>query len=59
MKNIELARQTDTGTSEQKIAIEATNRAMEHMNEALGNMVSGINSIAQSSQSISDNAHEL
>lgn len=58
-QNIELAKSIDSGTSEQKTAIESTNKAMEHMNEVLVVMVDSINSIASSSAKISDNATEL
>lgn len=59
MKNIELAGHTDTGTNEQKTAIESTTKAMESMNEVLERMVDGINTIAIASKKISENAKEL
>lgn len=59
IKNIELAKNTDSATSEQKIAIESTTKAMELMNEVLANMVDGINQISVTSQKISESAEEL
>jgi methyl-accepting chemotaxis protein len=57
--NIELARNTDLGTNEQKTAIESTTKAMEHMNEVLSQMVSGINVISSDAVKINEHSSEL
>jgi methyl-accepting chemotaxis protein/chromate transport protein ChrA len=58
-KNIELARHIGIGTDEQKKAIEASGKAIEHMNEMLAVMVSEMQELAQSSHDIYRNAIEL
>jgi methyl-accepting chemotaxis protein len=58
-KNLNLARDIGTGTDEQKLAIESTTKAMEHINETLAEMVRGVNEISRTSQRIFDNARTL
>jgi methyl-accepting chemotaxis protein len=57
--NMELSRQIGIATDEQKKAIEASNRAIEDMNEMLGTMVNEIQEIAETTHGIYENAVEL
>ncbi|TAL37052.1 MAG: hypothetical protein EPN93_06390 [Spirochaetes bacterium] len=58
-RNGELARQTGAGTEEQKVALESTSRAVEHINETLMAMVDGINEITGAATVIAAHAEEL
>lgn len=57
--NVELSKNTGTGTEEQKTALESTARAIEHLNEELSHMTDGINLINESSQKIEEEAKAL
>ncbi len=57
--NIELARNIGTGTDEQKTALHNTTDAIEHVNELLGEMVTEIRNLTDTSNTILKNATEL
>ncbi|MEW6525529.1 MAG: methyl-accepting chemotaxis protein [Spirochaetota bacterium] len=58
-KNVELAKNIGAGTEEQKAAIEASAKAIEHMNEVVSQMVDEIQQLAHTSRSILNNATAL
>lgn len=57
--NVELSRETGTGTEEQKTALESTSKVLENLNAELSTMVDGIQRIASASQEIYDDAKML
>ncbi len=57
--NIDLAKSIGRGTDEQKYAIESTTKAIEHVNEILGEMVGEVQELAWTSNTILNNATEL
>lgn len=59
VKNLNLAKNIGAGTDEQKLAIESTTQAVNHINETIADMIKGVNEIAESSQLIFFNAREL
>jgi methyl-accepting chemotaxis protein len=58
-KNIELAKSIGVGTEEQKLAIESSTKAIEHVNEIVGEMVKEIRNLSVTSQKILENSTEL
>lgn len=54
--NIELAKSTDSGTAEQKSAIESTTRAIEHMNAEIMEMAESVRNLADTSKDIANGA---
>jgi methyl-accepting chemotaxis protein len=58
-KNIDLAKNIGTGTDEQKLAIENTSTAIEHVNEIVGQMLKEIHNLSETSNKIMDNARAL
>lgn len=58
-KNIELAKNIGAGTDEQKNAIGSTTKAIDHVNEIVAQMVKEIQSLADTSQRILENATDL
>jgi hypothetical protein len=58
-RNIELARHVGQGTDEQKIAIESSNQAIEHVNGMLGVMVDEVQRIAETSNNIYESAMKV
>lgn len=59
LKNLDLAKGIGTATDEQKIAIESTTRAVDHINELMAEMVKGVTAMAESSRIIFKNAKNL
>ena len=57
--NIQLAGETGAGTAEQKLALEATTRALENLNTEVAAMVEGIGRISESSRRIAEDARAL
>ncbi len=58
-KNIDLAKNIGNGTDEQKIAIENTSTAIEHVNEIVGQMLKEIHNLSETSNRILENARAL
>jgi hypothetical protein len=54
--NIELAKNADSAAEEQKNAIESTSKGVDHVNEMMAEMVTGINRLAEASKRIAENA---
>jgi methyl-accepting chemotaxis protein len=59
LKNLDLARGIGTATDEQKLAIESTTKAVDHINELMSEMVKGVTAMAESSRLIFENAKNL
>ncbi len=59
VKNLDLARSIGAATGEQKIAIESTTKAVDHINELMSEMVGGVTAMAKSSRLIFENAKNL
>jgi len=57
--NVDLSRETCTGTEEQKVALESTSKVLENLNAELSIMADGIQRIADTSQEIYDEAKTL
>ncbi len=57
--NVQLAKETGTGTEEQKTALEATTKAIENLNLEVTCMAESINTISQAALTISEDASSL
>lgn len=57
--NVQLSRETGSGTEEQKTALESTTRAIENLSQELAHMADGINTISEAAQMISEDARIL
>ncbi len=57
--NIELAKNADSAAEEQKNAIESTSKGVDHVNEMMAEMVTGINRLAEASKRIAENAKNI
>lgn len=58
-RNMELSRNIDQGTAEQKHAITGTTTAIEQVNETMSGMVKGVNELAAISKNIFNDAQKL
>jgi methyl-accepting chemotaxis protein len=57
--SVQLAGETGSGTAEQKLALNATARALENLNLEVAAMVEGIDRITESASRIADDAHTM
>jgi methyl-accepting chemotaxis protein len=57
--NVQLARETGTGTDEQRLALEATTKAVENLNLEVTAMAESIARISMAATGISSDAHDL
>jgi methyl-accepting chemotaxis protein len=57
--NVQLSRETGTGTEEQKTALEATTRAVENLSLEVAHMADSINNITDAAMKISEEASSL
>lgn len=59
LHNMDMSKNIGIGTDEQKNAIESTTKAIEHVNEIVGEMVGEIHRLSETSNVIFGNANEL
>ena len=59
VSNIDLARNIGNGTEEQKLAIESSSKAVEHVNEIVGEMVREIRSLSTTTEKILESSLHL
>jgi methyl-accepting chemotaxis protein len=57
--SVQLAGETGSGTAEQKLALNATARALENLNVEVAAMVEGIDRITESASRIAEDAHTM